>query len=529
MISFPTPYADELLYSVFARYHIRSGNINHEPTLRELFGKVIYISNIDLPFCVGKLINNMPITAKYTVDDIIMKHTMYPLYTAFLSKDNTELIYNSMIGDNGSGLYIKSGMMTSSIKRNNFLRFCSKCFEEDMNKYGESYWRRIHQVPGIIICSKHKSFLIDSRVSIFDDCKRGYLPANKENCIEDINCFQKIIEVNKNFIDKSKEDGIASYIIDKSIALSNGVEYLLNNRGKNQDLQFFINKYIDALKNLSLTTEGGYICPDKLQKVFADYYGELFLKITQSELNINSNFNWLKLFFRKNKSIRHPIRHLLFCQFAGINLEELFNYNQLGIGRVVSKVTYEPYRKKEDVRKEWLKLIEENPGKSRGELSQLNKGNHIWLLRYDKQWYDNVSPKRKKMIVQKDKKDWNKIDTELFREAKKFIDKVLLSKEKPIRITKGYILKNINDNKSIKTLDKLPLTKKYIASVTETLEAYRDRKAKWAIEQLIEEGQNITMWKIIRKMGIGKNITEQLECKVVNKIESIIIRNIPDW
>ena len=35
---FPTPYPDELWYSILGRYHVRSGNQNSATTLRELFG-----------------------------------------------------------------------------------------------------------------------------------------------------------------------------------------------------------------------------------------------------------------------------------------------------------------------------------------------------------------------------------------------------------------------------------------------------------------------------------------------------------
>ena len=38
--SFPTPYPDELLYSVVARYHIRSGNKSFRQTHEELFETV---------------------------------------------------------------------------------------------------------------------------------------------------------------------------------------------------------------------------------------------------------------------------------------------------------------------------------------------------------------------------------------------------------------------------------------------------------------------------------------------------------
>lgn len=37
-------------------------------------------------------------------------------------------------------------------------------------------------------------------------------------------------------------------------------------------------------------------------------------------------------------------------------------------------------------------------------------------------------------------------------------------------------------------------------------------------KSLLEDGEQLTMWKIIRRMGIGKNSDENLKEKVVYKI-----------
>ena len=44
--SFPTPYPDELLYSVVARYHVRSGNKSFRQTHEELFETDLNCSQI---------------------------------------------------------------------------------------------------------------------------------------------------------------------------------------------------------------------------------------------------------------------------------------------------------------------------------------------------------------------------------------------------------------------------------------------------------------------------------------------------
>ena len=52
---FPTPYPDELLYSLIARYHLRSGSISPKITLSELFGSTSTIATIDLPANLNNL------------------------------------------------------------------------------------------------------------------------------------------------------------------------------------------------------------------------------------------------------------------------------------------------------------------------------------------------------------------------------------------------------------------------------------------------------------------------------------------
>ena len=55
---FPTPYPDELLYSVLARYHVRSGNTSRKMTTEELFGKRTIIAVWDLPSNLNTFLRN---------------------------------------------------------------------------------------------------------------------------------------------------------------------------------------------------------------------------------------------------------------------------------------------------------------------------------------------------------------------------------------------------------------------------------------------------------------------------------------
>ncbi|EAQ6061414.1 transposase, partial [Salmonella enterica] len=75
---FPTPYPDELMYSVFARYHARSGNVSFKSTLQDLFGSEAIVSSIGFSSQLHALIQRLPKGAVYTDDDFIDKHTIFP-------------------------------------------------------------------------------------------------------------------------------------------------------------------------------------------------------------------------------------------------------------------------------------------------------------------------------------------------------------------------------------------------------------------------------------------------------------------
>ena len=523
MIYFPAPYENEILYSILGRYTVLNDSVSREAIVKELYSKNIISSGIDFPFAISRLISNLPLFSKITEESIIYNNTLYPFYSAFLPKSNSKFIYNSMLGDDGSKIYSKSGQASSTIKKNEHLRFCSQCFIEDMNKRGQSFWRRQHQIPSIIVCEKHRCFLHDSLVLNGIHTKTDFINANEENCIIGKNCFEKFIETYSQNHKCLDEEDIKQDIMDKSLLLLKSIEFLLKNKFEAQNIEFFTDKYIDALREHSLANSAGFTYPIKIQNQFMKYYGEAFLTLTQSEYDVDNTCNWLYLFLRRDKSIRHPIRHILFSMFLGIKLGDLFDKNCKSKGRIVSNIKYEPRRKKDEVRKQWLKLIKDNPKATRSQLQTLDKGTSIWLLRHDKEWYFEVAPKRKKMIVPKDKKDWAKIDNEVVSFIEKGVEEIINKEGKPIRITKKGILRIISDKIKVRDTSKLPLTQKKIEIFLESLDEYRDRKMKWAIKEILNSREDISMWRVIRKIGIGVNISEELKSKVINSIEEFIM------
>jgi len=209
---FPIPYPDELLYSVIARYHIRSGNRSFRQTDIDLFkypsqqaAKVFLSNNLDY------LVNNFPVRSKQTKENIIQNHTLYPFYVIFLTAPEAWIVKDLMIKKIYVSLFHAAKIAHSHTEDSRKLfRFCPLCLEEDTQKYGEAYWHRIHQTPGVLVCPIHATALQNSLVSL-DAIGIHYHAANPENCPLDSN--------STTYLDET---------LQKLLMFAKDIEWLLN-------------------------------------------------------------------------------------------------------------------------------------------------------------------------------------------------------------------------------------------------------------------------------------------------------------
>lgn len=83
MISFfPSPYPDELWYSVICRYHVHSGNYCAKHTLRQLYGDNFCAPSLMLCGPIKALLAQLP-QGFLSAKDVVMQHTFYPYYARF--------------------------------------------------------------------------------------------------------------------------------------------------------------------------------------------------------------------------------------------------------------------------------------------------------------------------------------------------------------------------------------------------------------------------------------------------------------
>lgn len=160
---FPTPYPDELLYSLFARYFVKSGYMGYASAAEDLFAKKTVHPDIEfINMLSGEVLYHLQ--KIMTLEDLIMKHTMFPYYGRFLRKERRRQALAMLIEMDER--YHNLIYTTKSKPVVRCLRYCSICAAEDRKKYGEAYWHRSHQLVGVNICAVHGCRLFNSMVQI---------------------------------------------------------------------------------------------------------------------------------------------------------------------------------------------------------------------------------------------------------------------------------------------------------------------------------------------------------------------------
>lgn len=179
---FPKVYPGELLYSVLARYHLHVGTPGPMHTLDALFGNRKVISTFDLPGHLQLLADQIPSDRDLSVDSIIDTLTLFPYFTAFEPPALQEKVRDAMRSGAIDGLHVRLGLSAFRIGRNQRLRFCPKCALGMQATHGELWWRRDHQLPGVLVCPEHACLLLDSTVSFSQFSRHEFVAATPKNC-----------------------------------------------------------------------------------------------------------------------------------------------------------------------------------------------------------------------------------------------------------------------------------------------------------------------------------------------------------
>lgn len=307
---FPDPFPDELLYSVCARFHSRLQYSNKKSVLQELFDSSSCTAIVDLPCRLGSLVAALPPGHNYSVDQLIDNHTLLPFFSSFLPPEQITKIREDMYGSGGLKVHRRSGLMASRIPTPELFRFCPECVLEDRNRNGETYWHRIHQLPGVLVCPIHSLLLENTNVrrnSSRDSLR--FVPA--EDAVRSL---------------PARPIDLSNHTHQVLLKLAQDAAWLLGQTSRGADPNAIYNRYLKLLIDRSFCTYTGCVHVEPLLSSFREHYSPDVLTLLHCEFNGRDQVktNWLLRLVRRPKHAQHSLYHLLLIRFLGFTVEDFF-------------------------------------------------------------------------------------------------------------------------------------------------------------------------------------------------------------
>lgn len=316
---FPDPYPDELFYSICSRYHFRTKYKSKIYTVTELFGKNITPTPLWLPHHLGHFIEALPAGHRYSVDRLIDKHTLVPLFGPFLPPKHLQQLRKNMY-DRYDGATINSyaGIPLNRVAIE-YLRFCPACAEEDKSLCGEPYWHRVHQVIGADICLKHLLFLERSKIRVRLTSGNPFTTAKEAVALVTLKPLSTIPVLPHRPL--NLQDRHHSLLLK----LARDVTWLLDRCVQPRGMMFLYERYYNLLLKRRLAFYNGRVRTTKLSKQLIEFYSIDFLNSLQCNIERHDR-GWVYDLVHTNtdQTVQHPLRHLLLMTFLGCSAQEFF-------------------------------------------------------------------------------------------------------------------------------------------------------------------------------------------------------------
>lgn len=458
--AFPKFYDDELLYSLLARYYVKSGYIIYRQAAEDLFAKPnvtpdIYFMNRYTDEAVEKITEQIPI------EQIIEKHTMFPFYGRFLPYERRNRAFKAMLEMSGKHNNL---LAIPKYKKERWLRYCPLCTHEDRKKYGESYWHRIHQMQGIDICPIHSCCLKDSEVIISGKVSPSLFTAEESAIDNNIEICENKVEIKLakyvaslfcEAVDLESKISVGDFLHSRM----SGTKYR-SVRGESRNitlLQKDFSVYYEQLKGNSFTESW------QLQKVFTNG------KINTIEICMLAMFLNVPVSDLANMTLPDKTQEQLFD-------EEIFRLREQGL-------TYPEIAKRLNASINIVKSIGEK--------------------RYGT--YHKVKEQAKKCGVKV--KDWSSIDKDLFPKVKQVIKELQGNGiDRPKRITEFAVEKMLG--LPSRQLEMLPICRAEISANAETQEEYWAKELVWAVNTIMREGQPLNFRHIRNLTNMRRSYCE---------------------
>ena len=528
---FPTLYPDELVYSASARFSERMEFPNKGIAVLELFNSPNAKAVVDLPCHLGNLSKMLPPGHDYRVERLIDNHTLLPLYAPFLPANRVRALREDMALGSGQRIHTRAGIKASRVSYPEYLRFCARCAHEDRSQYGETYWHRIHQVPGVLLCPLDGCLLQSSSAPFQPRARFAFVvaeqvvPAGQRVGAPGATPLQVEVMAHKG----------------KLLSIAHDAAWLLSNPQAASGSQSIRSRYIQVLQELNLALDSGRVHIQKLVTALCNYYTPALLEWLNCGLKYSSSGSWLGQLVRKGDIAQHPLYHLLLIQFLGYSAPDFFRIpiaEQADTMPDARRAVVPPGDTRKEHRARWLRLRKQSPAVGVAALRRECPALYLWLYRNDRTWLLQHKPQsrrgRNRPGVQPPIVDWHERDTLLMAKVKAAATYIGAISNRPVRITVAAISREIGSSYTPllrSFLDKLPQTATLLGQVVETREESAIRRVRIVTEHYRGEGVIPKRWQLVKRAGVYRllsdnSVREEIEKALSNLEQGRVVRDM---
>lgn len=480
----PLPYSDELLYGVLARVKIHLWLQSPKNLLKSVYGHCGMIASMRFGSNLNALANSYDY-AGLSPQTLMYKHTLWPLITPFIPEERRQRCEFWLQGQRDIGVTVASGVSASRLEYPKHLRYCPLCVGEQIDKVGEAYWQRLHQVPAIAVCLKHK-------------CKLNTHTA--DNLQRHQHEFFPLVLPERSKVEPAS---IAPFFSE----LNDYVVSLLNLEIVNTPSYEQWSAYYRELATKNGLNRGQQIRHNEIESLVTNQFSSEWL--TSIGLTVDGKeTNWIRAIFRKHRKsfsfIEHYVVNRSLLQSAWDveeTLSDVSRYNQIRYVKPQKLTESPPQSVYAQYRQDWHRVVTHNGAK---QARTENGAVYAWLYRHDRPWLFSInSDHRVKETSNNQKVDWHKRDKSYARRLIKIIDDADVDIHSPQR-TKTWLLTHFSNKPSLeKWLSKLPITNKLLDKYAETTPEYQIRRITRSLI-IGEPRQTAQLWYLMRMSGLSK-------------------------
>lgn len=291
---FPKPYPDEVLYSVLARLWRHLGQPNIRDFMTQLFERPYATPIFDMPGNLDALVRQIPKRTGLTVDRVIDELTLFPYFAGFESAAGRERLREKMRSRHIQKFGRRSGVLTFSTGRIGQLKYCPECHKEMLSQFGELYWKREHLLPGVVVCSIHRTSLHRYRDPTRE---RHFHPAAAEICPADRN--QLVPDAFWHEMPRLHRISLRS----KALLAGEGTP------GTEDLAQHYVSRLAETLGSPGKLDRAR--AADLITRSLGPFFGMLPGPLRER----SGTSQWVNMVLRKHRSAVHPLYYVLLDQF----------------------------------------------------------------------------------------------------------------------------------------------------------------------------------------------------------------------